>query len=126
MIIRKFEEIESWKKARILTKAIYDLTRENNFTRDYGLKDQIQRASVSIMANIAEGFDAGSKKSFIIFLQYAYRSASEVQSLIYVALDCEYIDMKDFENISNKTKEIKSLIGGFIQYLKNNKPSTTN
>ncbi|MFZ1976373.1 MAG: four helix bundle protein [Bacteroidota bacterium] len=68
----------------------------------------------------------GQKKSFIIFLQYAYRSASEVQSLLYVALDCDYIDVNEFENLSNKTKEIKSLIGGFIQYLKNNKPSTTN
>ncbi len=121
MIIRKFEDIESWKRARDLTKAIYDLTRKNDFTRDYGLKDQIQRASVSIMANIAEGFDGGSKKSFVIFLQYAYRSATEVHSLIYVALDCAYIDMSDFENISDKTTEIKRLIGGFIQYLKSDK-----
>ena len=82
------EEIESWKEARELTKNIYGLTARQGFSRDFGLRDQIQRASVSIMANIAEGFDSGSNKSFISFLNYTYRSASEVQSLSYVALDC--------------------------------------
>ena len=70
MVIKNFEEIESWKLARQLTKEIYLVCKEENFNKDWGLKDQIQRASVSILANIAEGFDSGSDKSFINFLKY--------------------------------------------------------
>jgi four helix bundle protein len=117
MKIERFEEIESWKKARDLTKSIYILTRRNEFSKDYGLKDQIQRACVSIMANIAEGFDSGSKKSFIVFMRYAYRSASEVQSLLYVTFDCNYITKNEFDDSMTFTDDIKKLIGGFIQYL---------
>jgi four helix bundle protein len=123
MKIERFEEIESWKKARELTKSIYILTRRSDFAKDYGLKDQIQRASVSIMANIAEGFDSGTKKSFIVFLRYAYRSASEVQSLLYVTFDCKYITEKEFDESLILTGDIKNLIGGFIQYLQKNKLS---
>jgi len=79
--IEHFEDIESWKKAR-------DLTSKGGLVKDFGLKDQVQRVSVSRMANIAEGFDSGSKKSFILFLNYTYRSVSEVQSLLYVVIDC--------------------------------------
>jgi len=68
------------------------------------------------MANIAEGFDSRSKKSFILFLNYAYRSASEVQSLLYVAVDCRCITQKEFDELFVSTKDIKNLIGGFIQY----------
>jgi four helix bundle protein len=121
MKIERFEEIESWKKARDLTKNIYVLTRKNEFSKDYGLKDQIQRACVSIMANIAEGFDSGSQKSFIIFMRYAYRSASEVQSLLYITFDCNYVTKKEFDESMTLTGDIKNLIGGFIQYLKKNK-----
>lgn len=123
MKITRFEEIESWQKAKELTKSIYFLTRRSEFAKDYGLKDQIQRASVSIMANIAEGFDSGSKKSFIVFLRYVYRSASEVQSLLYVTFDCHYITEKEFDNSMMLTGDIKNLIGGFIQYLQKNKQS---
>lgn len=119
MKITRFEEIESWKAARELTKAIYGLTARGRFMRDFGLRDQIQRASVSIMANIAEGFDSGSSNSFTNFLNYAYRSASEVQSLAYVALDCRYIGENEFENWIKKASTIKQLIGGLIKYLKN-------
>ncbi len=118
MRIEKFEEIESWKLARELTKEIYKLTKQNNFSKDFGLKDQIQRASVSILANISEGFDSGSDKSFINFLNYSYRSASEVQSLLYVVLDQEYLSKNEFEFLYGKCKDIKNLIGGLIQYLK--------
>jgi len=117
MRIEKFEDIESWKLARELTKEIYRITKLNNFSKDFGLKDQIQRASVSIMANISEGFDSSSDKSFINFLNYAYRSASEVQSLLYVVLDQEYISTNEFELLYEKCKDIKNLIGGLIQYL---------
>lgn len=125
MRIEKFEEIESWKLSRELTKDIYRVTKLNNFSKDFGLKDQIQRASVSIMANtclpvgtVSEGFDSGSDKSFINFLNYSYRSASEVQSLLYVVLDQKYISKNEFEFLYRKCKDIKNLIGGLIQYLK--------
>ena len=92
------------------------------------MKDQIQRASVSIMVNtclpagtVSEGFDGGSDKSFINFLNYSYGSASEVQSLIYVVLDQKYISTNEFDLLYGKCKDIKNLIGGLIQYLKKKK-----
>ncbi len=128
MRLEKFEEIESWKLSRELTKDIYRVTKLNNFSKDFGLKDQIQRASVSIMANtclpagtVSEGFDSRSDKSFINFLNYSYRSASEVQSLLYVVLDQKYISKNEFEFLYRKCKDIKNLIGGLIQYLKKKK-----
>jgi len=124
MKIIKFEDIESWKKGRELLKTIYSITREEPFKKDFGLKDQIQRASVSIISNIAEGFDSGTNKSFINFLNYSYRSASEVQSLLYVALDLNYISNIQFSELYQHVYEIKKIIGGFIQYLKI--PATTN
>jgi len=124
MIIKSFEEIESWKSARELTKEIYSITRTENFSKDWGLKDQIRRASISIMANTAEGYDSGSDKSFINFLNYAYRSASEVQSLLYVALDQKYILKRKFDQLFAECHKIKSLIGGLIKYL--SKKSTKN
>ncbi|MFB6273721.1 MAG: four helix bundle protein [Salinibacter sp.] len=87
MRIDRFEDIQAWRAARELTRAIYDVTSRSPFSRDFGLRDQIQRASVSIMANIAEGFDSASDQGFIQFLGYALRSATEVQSHLYVALD---------------------------------------
>ena len=121
MRIEKFEDIESWKLARELTNEIYRVTKLNNFSKDFGLKDQIQRASVSIMTNISEGFDSGSDKSFINFLNYSYRSASEVQSLLYVVLDQKYISKNEFDFLYGKCKDIKNLIGGLIKYLKKKK-----
>jgi four helix bundle protein len=118
MKITRFEDIESWKEARELTKKIYTLTAKRQFSRDFGLRDQIQRASVSIMSNIAEGFDAGSRKTFVNFLNYAYRSASEVQSLLYTAIDSGYVTSDDFQDCFNRTSKTKRLIGGFIRYLK--------
>ena len=118
MKITKFEDIESWKEARTLTSSIYILTRRAGFSKDYGLKDQIQRACVSIMANIAEGFDAGSNKGFVNFLNFAYRSASEVQSLLYVGLYQSYLEAADFKTNYDEAATVKKLIGGLIKYLK--------
>jgi len=114
MKIERFEEIESWKKARDLTRVYMFLREKNEFAKDYGLKDQIQRACVSIIANIAEGFDSGSKKSFIVFMRYAYRSASEVQSLLYITFDCNYITKKEFDDSMTLTGNIRKLIGGLF------------
>jgi four helix bundle protein len=118
MKIERFEDIESWKSARKLVKGVYNLTSKKLFNKDFGLKDQIQRASVSIMANIVEGFDSKSNKAFINFLNYSFRSASEVQSLLYAALDQEYITNSEFDSLYNQCIEVKNLIGGFIRYLK--------
>ena len=131
MRIEKFEEIESWKLARELSKEIYRITKLNNLSKDFGLKDQIRRASVSIMANtclpagtVSEGFDSGSDKSFINFLNYSYRSASEVQSLLYIVLDQQYISKNEFNFLYRKCIDIKNLIGGLIQYLKKMKTNS--
>jgi four helix bundle protein len=121
MKIEKFEDLDSWKVARELTNEIYSITKKEKFSKDFGLKDQIQRASVSILANIAEGFDSRSDKSFINFLNYAYRSATEVQSLLYVASDQKYISDAEFDKIYLDIKKIHGLIGGLIKYLKTSK-----
>jgi len=116
--IERFEDIAAWKAARELTKQIYSVSKEGQFSRDYGLQDQIQKATTSIMANIAEGFDGGSDREFIRFLGYSMRSASEVQSHLYVALDQRYIDEKEFTALYEKTVTVKSLVRGFIRYLR--------
>ena len=119
MKIESFTDIETWKQARIFVADVYHIFSEGNSQKDFGFRDQIQRASVSIMSNIAEGFDSGSSKSFIQFLTYSYRSASEVESLLYVALDIRYIDVNQHNELMSQLNSIKKLIGGFIRYLKN-------
>ncbi len=116
MIIEKFEDIEAWKEARLLVKEIYQQVRS---IKDYGFRDQIQRAAISVMSNIAEGFDRGSNKEFIQFLIIARGSVSEVKSLSYAALDIGYIDDETFNKISERCLKLTSLINGFIRYLKN-------
>jgi len=121
MKIERFEDIQGWQEARTLTKNTYQLTNRSPFKRDRGLCNQIQKASVSIMANIAEGFDRQSKREFIKFLYYASGSASEVQSHLYVALDQNYILKEAFEETYKQTQKTKSLVNGFIKYLKGKK-----
>lgn len=122
MKIESFTEIDSWKEARELVRIIYQLTSSDKLSKDFGLKDQIQRAAVSVMSNIAEGFDSGSNKSFINFLNYSYRSLSEIESLSFILVDLKYVDHKDFYIVLEKTKKIKNLIRGFIKYLKSRQP----
>ena len=119
MKIENFTDIEAWKQARIFVADVYHIFSEGNSQKDFGFRDQIQRAAVSIMSNIAEGFDSGSSKSFIQFLTYSYRSASEVASLLFVALDIHYIDVNQHNELMSQLNSIKKLIGGFIRYLKN-------
>jgi four helix bundle protein len=121
MKITNFTQIESWIESRKVVNKVYNLTNNEQFKKDYGLKDQIQRAAVSVMTNIAEGFDSGSNKSFVNFLNYSYRSASEVQSLLFVALDLNYISQNDFKALSNDITLTKNLIGGFSKYLRSTK-----
>jgi len=115
--IERFEDIQGWQKARELTKEIYRISNQGEFVRDYGLKDQIRRASVSIMSNIAEGFGRGENKEFIQFLSMAGASASEVQAQLYVAMDVGYITKEQFQQLFNLAQSTGKLIGGFIRYL---------
>jgi four helix bundle protein len=94
------------------------LSQECLFSKDYRLRDQLQGSAISVMSNIAEGFDAGGDAEFIRFLGYARRSASELQSQLYIALDQNYIDQQQFSRIYRQAVETKRLIGGFIRYLK--------
>ena len=116
--IQRFEEIEAWRVARELTRAIYSVTSEGAFSRDFALRDQIRRAAISVMSNIAEGFDSGSKAEFIHFLSYARRSASEVQSHLYVVLDQGYIAQEVFSNLYEQTQTIRRMVTSFMKYLR--------
>ena len=98
-------------------KHVYQITQKDKISKDYGFRDQIQRASVSIMSNIAEGFERGSNKEFIQFLFIAKASAGEVRSLSYVALDLDYIDNRTFNILEENTTSISKQISGFIKYL---------
>ena len=118
MKIERFEELDCWKAARGLVKLTYKFTRKEPFCRDFGLRDQIQRATISIMANVAEGFAAYSNMEFIRFLDYATRSAIEVQSHLYAALDLEYIEQSDFDIAFSKAQDCTNLCKGLIRYLK--------
>ena len=115
---KKFEEIEAWQKARELTKRIYKISRATSFARDFGLKDQIRRASVSIMSNIAEGYDRSGTGEFIQFLATAKGSAAEVKCQLYVALDQSYIDQRTFVELTSLAAETGNMIGGLINYLR--------
>jgi four helix bundle protein len=121
MKIDRFEDIQGWQEARKLTNRIYELTKGALFKKDFRLSGQIRDASVSVMANIAEGFDRQSRKEFIQFLYYASGSASEVQSHLYVAMDQKYISEEDFRITYDQAKKAKNLINGFISYLKGRK-----
>jgi len=118
MKIIRFEEIEAWRKARVLTKLVYGITKKTVFAKDFGLKDQIQRAVVSVMSNIAEGFTSQSNRDFIKFLIYARGSSSEIKSQLYVALDQGYIKQEEFNKTYEQASKTARLINGFIKYLK--------
>ena len=117
MKIERFEDIEGWKLARELTRMVYSATKQVGFSKDFGLKDQIQRAASSAMHNIAEGFDGGSDAEFVRFLRYAQRSCTEVKSQLYAALDQEYINDDEFNRIYDQATKTHQRIGGFIRYL---------
>ncbi len=116
MKIDRFEDIEAWREARELFKEIYNYFAH---IKDLSFKDQIQRAALSIMSNIAEGFDRGSNKEFIQYLVIARGSVSEVKSLTYAALDIRYLDKDTFNGISERCLKLTNLINGFIRYLRN-------
>ena len=116
--IRRYEEIEAWKEGRELVKKIYELTRVGDFSRDYGLRDQIQRASVSVCSNIAEGFERSGNREFANFLWIAKGSAGEVSSQLYNAKDLGYISESQFEQLYMQTESIRGKLNNFIKALK--------
>jgi len=117
--INRFEDIQAWQKARELNKEIYTATGTSTFSKDFSLRDQMRRASVSIMANIVEGLGRRSRKEFSNFLNMAHGSAAEVQCHLYVALDLQYITKGDFETHYGKADEVSRMIQGFMKYLHN-------
>ena len=116
--IERFEDIEAWKKARELTKIIYEVTAQGKLASDFPLRDQLRRATISIMANIAEGFEREGNKEFRQFLAMAKGSVGEVKALLYVALDAGLTSSEQFQRISALADEASRLLAGFLRYLK--------
>jgi four helix bundle protein len=116
---KSFEEIVSWQKARVLCKEIYILSSNDKFAKDFGLRDQIRRSAVSIIANIAEGYERKSDGDFKRFLNISKGSLAEVKSHLYIALDLEYISDDKFKKLASDIDEINKTLYGLIIYLKN-------
>ncbi len=110
--IERFEDLKAWMKARVLTRAIYETTKHGSFGQDYGLSRQIQRASVSIMSNIAEGFERRTPGEFCQFLSIAKASCAELRSQLYVALDVGYLSQETFDELSEQANEVACIISG--------------
>jgi four helix bundle protein len=111
-----FENLEAWKVGRELTNQVYNITKEGVIGRDYGFVDQIRRAALSVMNNVAEGYERGSSKDFTKFLFIARGSAGEVRSMLYVALDQEYVSRENFEHIRDLSVRCSQLCWGLIKY----------
>jgi len=115
--IKRFEDLEVWQLARKLVNQIYEVSKRTELSKDFGLRNQLQRSAVSIMSNIAEGFERKSKKEFVHFLCIAKASSGELRSQLYVTLDLEYLDKDTFEVAYNLCEKISRSIAGFIKYL---------
>lgn len=121
--VLRFEDLDVWKEARTLVKAVYLVTRKGALARDFGLRDQLQRAAVSIMSNIAEGFERGTNKEFVQFLHIAKGSAGEVRSLLHVALEVGHITAPEFQPLHDSALSISLRLSNFIKYLQGRKPA---
>lgn len=115
---RRFDEIEAWQKARALTKIVYELSGRGFLAKDFALRDQIRRGDISIMANIAEGFERDGTGEFIQFLAIAKGSSADVLSHGYVALDQGFITKKEFDELNTKTTEVGRMIAALMAYLR--------
>ncbi len=118
MKIDKFEDLKVWSEARGLVKDIYSLTASSKLNKDFGLKEQIQRAAVSILSNISEGFERENNREFVLFLKYAKGSAGELRAQLYLARDLDYINENQFNQAYKKIVLISKLLSGFMTYLK--------
>ena len=115
--IKRFEDIKAWQKARDLNNEIYNITNTGAFSKDFTLQNQIRKASISVMLNIAEGFGRKSDREFRQFLVYANGSSLEVQSTLYIALDQKYVSKEKFDNLYSKISEISKMIQNLSKYL---------
>ncbi len=115
--IERFEDIEAWKKGRSLASQVYQVTSSGEFARDFGLRDQVRRAAVSIPSNIAEGFERGGDKEFRQFLAHAKGSTGELKTHLYIALDAGFVGHDQFEILYVQASEIAQIIGGLMKYL---------
>jgi four helix bundle protein len=122
--IERFEDIEAWKEARALVGMVYQATNGVPFRNDRGLREQIQRAAISVMSNVAEGFMRQTNKEFIVFLGYSLRSSAEVQSQLYAALDLHYVDEQTFKLLAEQCNKVARMLQAFIRYLKTVGPPT--
>lgn len=119
MKIEKFEDLIVWQKARVLNKFIYDITSSEKFSKDFALANQIRRSSISIISNIAEGFERNGNKEFIQFLYISKASCAELRSQLYIALDLVYISNQKFDELNSLAIEISKMIRGLIQSIEN-------
>jgi four helix bundle protein len=126
MKIIKFEDMEIWKLSLAITKGIYDLTSNGKFSRDFGLKDQIRRAIVSVSSNIVEGFEKNNNNEFVRYLKISKGSCGEVRNQLYIALAVEYVSNSEFNDLNERLIILSNQIGGLIRYLesKKKKPAT--
>ena len=115
--IQRFEDIHAWQSARELADKIYVITNRGSFSRDFGLRDQVRRAAVSVMSNIAEGFESRTKRAFIDYLGRAKASAGEVRSQLYVAYDVGYLEKQEFDQLFKLAEICSKQIAKFICYL---------
>jgi len=126
MLVERFEDLHCWQTARELTREIYQLTQAGEFARDFGLRDQIRRASVSILSNIAEGFESRTRKLFLEFLGRAKASGAEVRCQLYIALDVGHISQQQFETLFELVDKCIRQVGSLMTYLGNHPdPSST-
>ena len=116
--IIRFEDIKAWQKSRLLTKEIYVVTKSSSFENDFDLIRQMRRCSVSVMANIAEGFERKREKQFAHFLDISMGSLAELKSHLYICLDLEYITNIAFNKFENQIEEIGKMINALRKYLK--------
>jgi len=115
--IERFEGIKAWRMAKDLVMTVYQITGKGKFVHDFGLRDQIRRAAISAMSNIAEGFERGSNAEFCRFLRIAKGSCGEVRSQLYVAQELEYVDRQEFISSKTQAEELSRALSGFISYL---------
>lgn len=120
--VERFEDLIAWQKARLLTKDVYQLTRERTFATDRGLSNQIQRSAVSAMSNIAEGFERHSFAEYCQFLNIAKASCAELCSQLYVALDVGYLEEAQFEVLKSQAEEVSRIISGLHTYVQKQRP----
>lgn len=117
-VAKRFEDLEVWIAAKDASVMIYKITENESLKKDFGLKDQIRRASISVISNIAEGFERNGNKEFIQFLSIAKGSAGEVRAQLYIIKELEFINEEEFTLLNEKVTQVSKMLSGFINYLK--------